>query len=364
MAAKPRQIDPGRLPVMRAGGQLLHRPPHFSHPADVARAIGGAQAQDEKAGRLAFRARSRTITAADVDRAFAEERSLVRTWVMRGTMHYLAADDVPWLVPLYEDAAVRWGTRRLAQLGIEKRAQERALDEISKALQPGEPVTRNELAARIERRKVALNPSTRIHVFRLATMRRIACQGPNIGGRPTLVREDAWLGPRPPHDGDAALKELARRYLSAFAPATEADFAGWAGLGLEQIRSALAGIAKELRAVRIGNETAFTLAGGARSPRGRMVRLLPAWDTYLMGHRDRDFLLEPTHWKTAMPGGGIIRATILVDGVVRGTWRLKRSGKKIGVELEPFEKLDPATTKALAAEVADVGRFEGYGSRR
>src|SRR4051794_11021804 len=151
MAAKPRQIDPARLPLVRAGAQLLHRPAGLSHPADVARAICGAQAQDEHAGRLAFRARSRKITAADVERAFAEERSLVRTWVMRGTMHYLAADDVPWMVPLYEDAAVSWGTRRLTQLGVDARAQERALEEIRRALEPGDPVTRDALVERIER---------------------------------------------------------------------------------------------------------------------------------------------------------------------------------------------------------------------
>ena len=109
----------------------------------------------------------------------------------------------------------------------------------------------------------------------------------------------------------------------------------------------------------MGDRTAWTLKGAVRRPRGRIVRLLPAWDTYLMGHRDREFIAEPVRWRRIMPGGGILRPSIVVDGVAAGTWRLRRGGSTLKVELQPFEDLDPAVAEAIAAEAIDVGRFEG-----
>jgi hypothetical protein len=109
----------------------------------------------------------------------------------------------------------------------------------------------------------------------------------------------------------------------------------------------------------VGDRTAWTLKGAVRRPRRRIVRLLPAWDTYLMGHRDREFIAEPVQWRRIMPGGGILRPSIVVDGVAAGTWRLRRGGSTFKVEVEPFAPLDAATGKEIAAEAADVGRFEG-----
>jgi hypothetical protein len=354
-----RRIDPARLAVLRAAAQFLHRPASAKDPADVARAICGAQAQDPSAGRLAFRARSPRVRAVDVDRARTEERSLLRTWVMRGTMHLIATEDAAWLVPLYERAFVDNSTRRLAQLGIDVPTQERGLREIRRALEAGGPLSRGDLVDRLRGKGIVLDPSTRLHMFRLAIARGIACLGPDVGSQTCLALARDWLGEPRRQRRDAALNELARRYLRAFGPATEADFAGWAGLGLGEIRSALAGIGGELAEARVGDQPAWTLKGVARRPRRRIVRLLPAWDTYLMGYRDREFLAQPARWRRIMPGGGILRPSVVVDGVAAGTWRLRRSGSAMRVEVEPFADLDPAAAEAIAAEAVDIGRFEG-----
>src|SRR5439155_23150438 len=147
--------------------------------------------------------------------------------------------------------------------------------------------TGGDLVERLRGMKIVLDPSTRLHMLRLVIARGIACLGPDVGAQTCLVLSRDWIGERPAVQRDAALNELARRYLRAFGPATEADFAGWAGLGLREIRSALGGIGGELAQARIGDQPAWTLKGAARRPRRRIVRLLPAWDTYLMGYRDR-----------------------------------------------------------------------------
>ena len=113
-----RGVDPARLARVRAATQLLHRPTAAKDPAEIARAIGGAQAQDVYAGPLQFRSRSRSLTAADIQRARTEERSLLRTWVMRMTIHLIPTGDAAWWLPLFEPDIERWSRRRLAQLGM------------------------------------------------------------------------------------------------------------------------------------------------------------------------------------------------------------------------------------------------------
>jgi DNA glycosylase AlkZ-like len=354
-------VDPAELGGLRAAAQLLHRPAGVRHPADVARAICGAQAQEPNAGRLAFRARSALLRAADVDRARTQERSLLRTWAMRGTMHLIATDDASWLVPLFERRMAADSSRRLGQLGLSATTQERGLRELEAALSADGPLTRTQLTERLHPKGIALDASTGLHLFRLAVARDIACLGPDAGRQTCLVLSHDWLGERPRHRRDAALAELARRYLGAFGPATEADFAGWAGLGIGEIRSALAAIGDELHAVRVGQHPAWGLKRARRRARRRIIRLLPAWDTYLMGYRDRSFMAESPEWRRVMPGGGILRPTVVVGGAAVGIWRLSRRGAAGGleIELDVFGKVDREAAEALVAEARDVGRFEG-----
>jgi hypothetical protein len=324
----------------------------------VARLSGGIQAQDARAGRLGFRARSARLTAAEVDRARTQERSIVRTWAMRGTIHLLAAEDVDWLLPLFERSLAADSRRRLGQLGMDARAQDRALAAIRRELESDGFAGRTELVARLGRVGIEVDASRRVHLFRLASAEGVAILGPDRGAETLLAPAREWLGERPPHDRDAALAELARRYVGAFAPATEADFAGWSGLPLRDVRAGLSRIAGKLVEVDLGPSRGLMLRRGARRAPGRIVRLLPPWDNFLMGHRDRSFFADAEAWRRITPGGGLIRPTILVDGVAAGTWSLRRKRRSRTIELEPFEDLDPETAAALDAEVADIDRFE------
>ena len=331
----------------------------MTHPADVARAIAGAQSQEARAGRLALRARSPRLTAARVEKARLEERSLLRAWAMRGTVHLLNAEDAQWTLPLYEPLMAADSRRRLGQLGMPARTVDRALGLVDEALRADGQLSRTELTERLRPKRVRLDASTRLHLFRLAVAERIACLGADIGGNSSLVPFEGWLAPRPRHDRDAALRDLARRYLAAFGPATEGDFAKWAGLPMRDIRTGLEGIAGELSDVRIARERAFTLRGATRRSPGGIVRLLPPWDTYLMGYRDRTFLAGE-NWPRIMTGGGILLGTIVVDGVAAGTWGYRVRGPELSFELAPFAPLDDEVAAGVEAELKDVRRFEGH----
>ena len=277
---------------------------------------------------------------------------------MRGTVHLLDAEDSVWMLPLFEPAIASNSRRRAVQLGLAPAQVDRALDVIRRATSAGEPVDRPALVELMRRRRIEITPERRVHIFRLAVAEGVAAFGPDVRGEPALVAPDSWLGKRPPHDRDAALAELARRYFAAFGPATEADFAGWAGLPLRDVRAGMSAIGGELRKVQIGNEEGRAHGRGRRPPAGAVVRLLPAWDTYLMGYRDRSFLAPGGRWPRIMPGGGMLKPAILLDGEAVGLWRSRRAGAKLVVELEPFERFDAATRTAIEAEVADLGRFE------
>jgi hypothetical protein len=357
-SARPARIPAERLAPLRAANQLLHRPAGLRHAADVAAAIVGAQAQDLPAGRLAFRARSRTLRAGDIDRARNEERSLLRTWVMRGTLHLIAAEDERWIVPLFSAQVAAESRRRLAQLGLEAALRDRALRLLKRRLRSAGPIARAELMEELERAGLATQ-QLRGQLVRVAIAEGIACQGPDLGSKPSLVDARDWLGERPAHDRSRALAELARRYLRAFGPATEADFAGWAGLGRRECREAIAAIGGEVRRVEIGSDQGWALRRGTRRPpRKPPLRLVPAWDTYLIGHRDRSFIAEAERWRRIMPGGGVLRATVLLGGRALGTWGSRRAGGRLEVAVTPFGALDRELEPQLEAELRDLARFE------
>ena len=361
MAAATRRIDTAKLPMTRAAAQLLHRPSSARHPAEVARAVAGIQAQDVYAGPLQFRARSRTLTADDVTRARTEERSLLRTWVMRMTIHMIPTDDAGWMLPLFEPRIEKWERRRLDQLGMSASDVTKSMRVAKRTLEQEGPVTRPELRERIEAAGIKLNNQTGLHIVGLAVTSGLACLGPDRGRSTCLVLRDDWLGKLPRSDREKALAELARRYLTAFAPATTADFAKWSSLPLRDLNAGLERIAGELVESTEGEQAYLSLKGqGKRWPAGGALRMLGAFDTYMLGYADRGFALPGAHREAYKAGGGgWLRPIVVRDGVVIGGWSYRRKGKAVEVTLGTPSSLSRADRKAIEAEVADIERFEG-----
>ena len=358
---KAKAIDPARLARLRAATQLIHRPVAARDPAEIARSIAGAQAQDVYAGPLTFRSRSRNLTAVDIERARTEERSLLRSWVMRTTVHLIPTDDAGWWLPLFEPGIERWSRRRLSQLGMPAGDEDRALRVIAKALESEGPLTRPEAAQRVIGAGVELNEQTRLHIIGLAVTSGIACLGPDRGKATCLVRREDWLGRPPPFDRERALAELARRYLGGFSPAGERDFAYWSGLPLRDVRAGLKSISGEIEEVRVGDQTMLAKRGSLpRLPATGQVRMLGNFDTYLLGWTDREFSVASEHAAHMKEGGGgWIRPVILEDGIVVGGWRSRRKGSRLEITLNLPRVEADRLGEQIEAEVADIARFEG-----
>jgi hypothetical protein len=331
----------------RLRSQWLADRPHATVAAVVTH-TAGVQAQDTAAARLAVRARSRNTTAADVRRA-SRERAVVRTWLMRGTLHLVAAEDVRWMLGVFGPRNVAGGARRRRQLGLDDGTLSRAMDAIPRVLADGNPLSRAELVAALARRRVDVDPSGQApaHLVAYAAAHGLICRGPDLDGdEPGYVLLDDWVpaGHRPA-DPEA---ELARRYLGAYGPATAADFAAWSGLPAGTAKRAWAEAGPSAK-------EAAPPANEAPADAEPTVRLLGAFDTYLLGYRDRSLALDSRYAKRIQAGGGIIHPAVTVDGRVVGRWRLHRERGELTVE--EFETPDPALEPALRAEAADIGRF-------
>ena len=330
---------------------------------DVAREAGPIQAQEPRAARLAFRARSRGLTAADVDHARTEERSLLRAWAMRKTIHLIPSEDAGWLVPLFAGTIVGWARKRLADFGLDRHGQDRALSVLHRAVDEHGPLTRPELAERLSEAGFDTANEFKVHLWLLATLDGELCLGPDRSGNTCLVRTADWLGEVERRPRAESLAELARRYLRGYGPATDRDFARWAGLPLRDGRLGIERIASELEELKVDGDTLIRLKRMPRAPAGPVVRLLGAFDNYNLGYTSRAFAVDEADVKRIVPGGGIVRPTITVDGRFVGTWSSRRSGRRLAVTVEPFTEVGPETAGAIADEIDDLGRFEDLEAR-
>ena len=327
-------MDESELRARRSAAQLLDAARPCSAPEVVGRLLA-VQAQELRSARLAVRARSAGLTVADVDRELTEERSLVVGWLLRGTLHMVRREDYAWLHALTAPRQTAGSLRRLDGESVAATDAERAVGLIETALAADGALTRAELAERLAADGIRVEGQATPHLLRLAALEGVTVLGPVRGGVQAYALAREWLGEAlPAIDREAALVTLAARYLAGHAPATADDLAAWAGLPLRDARAALAEILPDL-------------SPAAVSP----PRLLPSFDPYLLGWKDRSFAVPPEHASRVHPGGGVLRATATVAGRAVGTWSL-RGGR---VQLDLFT---PEHAAALEEEAADVERFE------
>lgn len=335
-------------------------------PAAAARALCGVQAQELNAGLLSLRARSTGITRAVALDAMARRASLAWTWLMRGTLHVCAAADLRWMLSLFGPLnAARDATRR-AQVGLDDAACARGLRIMRVALANG-PLTRSELREVLLAREVDVlrDPQTLIHLIALAASQGVIVVLPPVGRDNRFALLDDWVAPATAMTREAAEAELARRYFSAFGPASIADFRAWAGIPAPMAQRATSLISSELEEVEGPLPALLRMRGGrptGDAPRVTTVRLLPRWDTYVLGYRSRDVMLHPAH-SPRVCIGGVIKPTVCVDGSIDGSWELRREGTGWRVELMPFGRVSRVLRAAIVAEADNIAEFLGSAVR-
>jgi hypothetical protein len=342
----------------RTAAQLLHRPGRRS-VVDLVSHLAGVQAQVLSGASLALRARRAGLTAVAVDRARTRDRSIVLCWAMRGTLHLIAADDHAWLVPLVIERRIANAHRRLRQEGVTGSQPEKAVQSIERMLWREGPLLRSEIAERLQSQGTRTEGQAIAHLVWLAAAEGTICYGPDRGGERCFVLVRDWLG-RPATekmDSEAALMELAVRYLRAHAPAEPADLAAWSGTAPAEARRAWRGIDDRLVEVATDRGPRWTLRHGISPPSKEVVGLLPAFDEYLLGWTDRQLIASASRWKAIQRGGGWLHPVVLVDGRAVGTWSSERAAGAVRIEVSPFGSLTRTLRPRIDHEARDIGRF-------
>jgi len=319
-------------------------------PVAVVERLLAVQGQDGRGLRLAIRARSAGLTSADVDQALSEDRSLLITWLNRGTLHLVCRDDYAWLHALTAPRLFASNARRLTQEGVSPSLAERGVAVIERCLGEDGPLTRAQLGERIASAGVPTKGQALVHVLMLAGLRGLTVRGPVIGDEHAYVLVRDWLGESRPIDRDRSLAALARRYLAGHGPAGERDLAKWAGLPLRDARRALIAIAS---ALDVRADGLVDLAGRPAAEPLPPPRLLGAYEPLLMGWTSREPFVGRN--ESLVSSNGLFRPFALVRGRAAATWSL-RSGR---VVLDPFGRLSRDDVAALERDAKDVVRFLG-----
>ncbi|HEX3041974.1 MAG TPA: winged helix DNA-binding domain-containing protein [Solirubrobacterales bacterium] len=337
----PRAPLPERLTAQALAGEPLRS------PAAVAERLLAVQGQDPRGARLAVRARTEGVTAADVDRALSEDRSLLITWLNRGTLHLVRSEDYPWLHALTAPTHFASCKRRLQQEGMSERDRERAMKAIEKALAEEGPLSGRDLRERLEKAGVRTEGQIFIHLMFMAAARGILVRGPMLGKQHAYALVRDWLGELRPVDREKAVTELARRYLLGHGPADDRDLARWAGLPLRDARAGLEAIASELEQREDG---LVDLKGKPPPAPLPPPRLLGAFDPLLLGWTSREEVVGPH--KLLVTNNGIFRPFALVEGRAVARWGL--AGGRVSIEhLGKVRKQDAAALEEDAQRVLE-----------
>jgi hypothetical protein len=326
--------------------------------AAIVRAAGGIQAQDMRAAVLgvAIRGEGTQAGTAAIASARERDRTIVRSWCMRGTLHLVPADLLPGLLAVFGPISIARGRRRLAALGLDDDASARGVAIIGDVLAGRAPHTRHEIAAAVGRRIPSLNlrGQAPIHLVRRACLAGVACEVGSRDGQPVYgLRRDWFPDPAPAPQRSDALGDLGRWYIDGFGPASRDDLATWSGLPAADVRQAWDQI-DDLVELHPDLWIRGPDPAAPAPPDPATVRLVPAFDSYLLGYRRRDHAVAPEHRMRVHPGGGVIRPTVLVDGFVAGTWTIQRSATKARLVIATFSGVPGVPMSALDAEVARV----------
>ena len=344
---------------------LADRPAGYPTPAptDVAGVVtwfGAMQAQDIGSAAWSFGARLPSLTTAGLDAAF-ERREAIRTWPMRGTVHYVPPRDAHWMLELMGVRALAGAAKRREFLGLTQEVADRAVDVLGATLAGGKRLTRAECIAALIDAGVPVTGQLGYHLLWYASQQGVTCFAPNIGKEQAFMLLDEWVPDPHRPERDEALATIATRYFRSHGPTTRQDFVGWTGLTATDCKRAIAAAGDALAAVRVDGtemyaDRALVESYSPSAPAGTLV--LPGFDEYLLGFKDRSLMLDDEHKQKIIPGGnGVFQPTVVRAGRVVGTWRRTVKRAHVDVTVIPFATLPAKTRKDVAAAFESYARF-------
>ncbi|HEU5137588.1 MAG TPA: winged helix DNA-binding domain-containing protein [Steroidobacteraceae bacterium] len=338
----------------------------FRKPEDVVAWFGAVQAQDYLGSLWAIGLRMQRATEALVEEA-ETRRAIVRTWPMRGTLHFVAAADARWMTRLLAPRVIARNAARLKrEVNVDTSVTGRSREIVARALEGGRRLDRGALYEALEARKIRTGASRGLHILLWLALEGTICLAGRQGKQHTFALLDEWIPKSADLDRDEALAELARRYFTSHGPATVQDFMWWAGITARDAAAALEGARQHLarqviegRAYWLGARRVSVRGAGTQRP-AAFVKLLPAFDEYTVAYRDRSLLVGPG--KRVGAGSGLLNPVVVVDGRAVGTWKRTFARGSVQLEMNLPTALDRRNADALRDEADRFRKFLGIES--
>lgn len=327
----------------------------FEKPEEVVAWLGAVQAQDYLGALWAIGLRCRNAAETLVEQALAQ-RKIIRTWPMRGTLHFVAPADARWMLRLLTPRIIEQNKFRLArdfELNAVVYAQSRKA--IVRELEGGRGLTRNALYEILEKEKIASSDQRGLHILGQLAQEGLLCFGPREGKQHTFVLLEEWISPVKELGRDEALARLAHRYFLSHGPATVQDFAWWSGLAPKDAAAGLEMVKSRLFRETIDDRLYWFGSIGA-SQKTRAF-LLPAYDEYTVGYKDRSAALASMN--AAEANHGIFSPMLVMDGLLAGTWKRTIRNHEIQIEIRPFQDLNPQQAREATQAAKRYGGFAG-----
>jgi uncharacterized protein YcaQ len=347
---------------------LLEDPPHEQSAVTICRDMCGVQAQVMSAAYLQLWTRNHAITRAEIERALWKSRTLIKTSLMRQTLHLIPTDEFLLYIAALRPARFAQAMRVMDRCGITREESAALIPLIMETLAAG-PLSRPAIAAAIRpkaSKRVRFWMENSWSLVRLPVAEGLVCYGRGEGNQIVFIRTDHWL-PKlklEPMSATEAQCALLRKYLRAYGPATLSDFSHWSGIPMQEVKPLLPLIEAELAEIPGDKKSCYLLredVGVLNKSSGReaSIRLLPNFDSYLLAHREKDHLLTEKHYKRVYRNQGWISPVVLINGAIAGVWSHKLRGKTLLVNIEPFGKLSKAERAGIKQEAESLSLFFG-----
>ena len=332
----------------------------FDSPGDTVRWMCAMQAQDYLGALWSIGQRCKDITESKIEKAIAD-RKIVRTWPMRGTLHFVAPEDVRWMLKLLTPRVIARSKKLYQDQGLDAKTLLKSKKVIEHALTKNVSMTRQALYAALEKDKIAMGAQHGIHIIGHAAQEQLICLGPRTGKQHTFVLLDAWIPESKSLTLDESLAELASRYLDSHGPATMQDFSWWSGLTLTEVKRSFEMNKEQLISFTLGDLSYFMKsANGLSALKSPQVALLSWFDEYIIGYKDRSAAFDlRTEKFIEKPKNGIYTPVILIDGKIAGNWKRSLEKQDLKIEIVPFRKFTTTEKKNIAGAIEHYRSFLG-----
>lgn len=330
----------------------------FQTPGDVVAWLGAVQAQDFAGAKWSLALRLHGATDTDIIQAI-DNRTIVRTWPMRGTLHFVAAADIRWMLELMTPRVIASSASRAKNLELTDAIVQQCKALFTQRLEGGNQLTREEMYEIMEQEGISTANGRGNHILWRAAQEGDICFASHQDKQPAYALLDEWVPPGPKLSREEALAELVRRYYTSHGPATVHDLVWWSGLKVSEIRKALSIVAGDLIRETVGG-VEYWMTPTITTPPSSPAYLLPGFDEYLLGYKDRSAVLDPQHASSVVPGNnGMFMSTIILDGRVVGLWKRTLRKNSILIQLIPFTPLSMSQMDAIDNAATRYGEYMG-----